>query len=209
MFNSLHNATRSGGRRAATEQDRRLHRRASVSIFGRYMLPNRQEFPCQTIDMSPGGVALAAPVRGNIGDRVIVYLDMIGRLEGRIVRHLEDGFAIKLINSLIKRDKLGDQLTWIANRQSLGLPEDRRHERIAPRTPASTLKTVEGREYPVRIIDISLSGVAVKCEFQPPLLSKVVIGNTNGRVVRHFDGGVAIEFLRLLPAENFDQNIKL
>ena len=208
MFKSLPTpqAVRS---RPAAGQDRRLHQRVPVSIMGRYMLPNRQEFPCQTIDMSPGGVALAAPVRGNVGDRVIVYLDTLGRVEGKIVRHIQDGFALDLTTSLAKRDKLGDQLTWIANRQTLGLPEDRRHERIAPKNPSSTLKTSDGREHRVRIVDISLSGVAVKCEIQPPLHSKVVIGNTAGRVIRHFEGGIAIEFMRLLPAEMFDKDIKL
>ena len=34
-----------------------------------------------------------------------------------------------------KRDKLAAQLTWLANRHILGLPEDRRHGRIAPRNP--------------------------------------------------------------------------
>lgn len=190
-------------------QDRRMHQRVAVSVMGRYMLPNRQEFPCQTIDMSPGGVSLAAPVCGKIGDRVIVYLDTLGRVEGKIVRALDDGFALELTTSLAKRDKLGDQLTWLANRQTLGLPEDRRHERIAPKNAAATLKMADGREYRARIIDISLSGVAVKCDVQPPMHSKVVIGNTTGRIIRHFEGGVAIEFARLLPAENFDKDVKL
>ena len=34
-----------------------------------------------------------------------------------------------------KRDKLAAQLTWLANRSTLGLPEDRRHDRIVPRNP--------------------------------------------------------------------------
>jgi len=201
--------TQTGMQDPSTGQNRRLHQRLPVAIMGRYMLPNRQEFPCITIDMSPGGVVLAAPVRGAIGDRVIVYLDTLGRVEGKIVRHLQDGFALDLTTSLAKRDKLGDQLTWLANRQTLGLPEDRRHERIAPKNPSSTLKTSDGREHRVRIIDISLSGVAVKCDIQPPMHSKVVIGNTAGRVIRHFEGGIAIEFTRLLAAEMFDKDIKL
>lgn len=201
--------TQTGMQDPSTGQNRRLHQRLPVAIMGRYMLPNRQEFPCITIDMSPGGVALAAPVKGNIGDKVIVYLDTLGRVEGKVVRHLADGFALALNTSLAKRDKLGDQLTWLVNRQVLGLPEDRRHERIAPNHSSSVLKTSDGREHRARIIDISMSGVAVKCEIQPPLHSKVVIGNTAGRVIRHFEGGIAIEFTRLLAVEHFDKDIKL
>jgi hypothetical protein len=36
--------------------------------------------------MSPGGLALLAPGIGNVGDRVIAYLDHIGRVEGKITR---------------------------------------------------------------------------------------------------------------------------
>ena len=47
----------------------------------------------------------------------------------------------------LKREKFADQLTWLANRQALGMPEDRRHERIVPRTPNTTLILPNGREY--------------------------------------------------------------
>ena len=64
--------------------ERRRHQRVRVAVLGRYMLANRQEFPCQTVDMSPGGVALIAPVRGGLKERVICYVDQIGRIEGTV-----------------------------------------------------------------------------------------------------------------------------
>lgn len=193
----------------APARDRRRHQRVKVSIMGRYMLANRQEFPCQTIDMSVGGLSMAAPVRGAIGERVIIYLDGLGRVEGLISRHIEDGFSMALSMSVNKRDKLADQLTWLANRARLGLPEDRRHERIEPRKRANSMKLADGREYQVRLIDISLSGVAIHSDFKPPLNELVTIGNTRGRVIRHFDNGVAIEFTRLLSPSNFDESIEI
>ena len=45
--------------------------------------------------MSPGGLALLAPGIGNVGDRVIAYLDHIGRVEGKITRIIDNGFAMK------------------------------------------------------------------------------------------------------------------
>ncbi|MFZ0374829.1 MAG: PilZ domain-containing protein, partial [Xanthobacteraceae bacterium] len=39
----------------ALNQDRRRHQRVKVNLLGRYMLPDRREFPCQVINMSPGG----------------------------------------------------------------------------------------------------------------------------------------------------------
>ncbi|WP_295845247.1 PilZ domain-containing protein, partial [Tardiphaga sp.] len=55
--------------------ERRRYQRVKVHLLGRYMLPDRREFPCQVINMSPGGLALLGPGIGNVGDRVIAYLD--------------------------------------------------------------------------------------------------------------------------------------
>ena len=81
-----------------------------VHLLGRYMLPDRREFPCQIINMSPGGLALLAPGIGNVGDRVIAYLDHIGRVEGKITRIIDNGFAMTVGATARKRDKLAAQL---------------------------------------------------------------------------------------------------
>ena len=62
--------------------ERRRFQRVRVNLLGRYMLPDRREFPCQVTDMSPGGMALVAPVAAELRERVIAYVDHIGRLEG-------------------------------------------------------------------------------------------------------------------------------
>jgi hypothetical protein len=193
----------------ALNEDRRRHSRIKVSLFGRYMLTDRRELPCQTIDVSAGGVALAAPVVGHIGQRVVVYLEHLGRLEGDIVRHLKDGFAIQLRLSPLKRDKIADTLTWLANRNALGLPEDRRHERIEPVHKRVQVTMPDGSIHPGMLVDVSLSGAYVKCPMTPRLGEIVTVGVTEGRVVRRTEDGFAVEFLRLLPMETFDNRVKL
>ena len=42
----------------------RRHQRVKVNLLGRYMLADQREFPCQVVDMSPGGMALQAPMAG-------------------------------------------------------------------------------------------------------------------------------------------------
>src|ERR1700689_3962992 len=123
----------------ALSQDRRRHQRVKVNLLGRYMLADRREFPCQVINMSPGGMAVIAPVSGVTGDRVIAYVDHLGRLEGKVARLFPNGFAMTISATARKRDKLAAQLTWLANRHILSLPEDRRHGRFAPRNPISRL----------------------------------------------------------------------
>lgn len=179
---------------AFSRAERRNFQRVRVKVHGRYMLEDRSEHACQVIDMSPGNVALRCDRVGAPGERVIAYLDHIGRIEGIVTRRLDDGFAMTIIASERKRDKLAAQLTWLANKHELDLPEDRRHERITPRNPITMLKLPDGRQYQCRIIDLSLSGAAVDIEVRPALGTPIQLGNMKGRVVRHFQEGVAIEF---------------
>ncbi len=189
--------------------ERRRHCRVAVNLLGRYMLSDRREYPCQVIDMSPGGVALVAPVAGEVGERVVCYLDHIGRVEGLVARHVEGGFALQINVPLIKREKLAEQLTWLANRQTLGMPEDRRHERIAPRLTRTQLILADGARHPATLLDVSLSGAALACDVRPAVGSPVTVGATPARVVRVAGQGLAVEFLRLLPAETFDDSVRL
>ena len=66
-----------------------------------------------------------------------------------------------------------------------------------------------GRELLVKLVDVSLSGAAVKCDVKPPIGTIVTLGRTRARVVRHFDGGVATEFTRPMAPEIFDENVRL
>lgn len=190
-------------------EERRRFQRVKVALLGRYMLTDRQEYPCQTVDMSPGGALLIAPVRGNLRERVVVYLEHLGRVEGEVTRHLPHGFAFSIAAAPRKRDKLASQLTWLANRQELGLPEDRRHERIVPRSAATILRLENGREYAARLIDISLSGAALSVEVKAPIGMPVTVGSTTSRITRIFQGGIAVEFRLSIPPERFDESIIL
>ena len=190
-------------------QERRRHQRVKVVLSGRYMLEDRREYACQTLDISPGGVAFAGTAKGGVGERVIAYLSQVGRVEGTVARHLDQGFAIQMKLPVIKREKLADQLTWLANRQALGMAEDRRHERIAPIFSHTTVKLPHGQEYMAKLIDISISGAALTVAARPPNGSPVIVGQTEAQVVRHFEGGIAVEFNRPFPAEVFNEKITL
>ena len=179
---------------APSQAERRNFQRVRVKIYGRFMLEDRTEHPCQVVDMSPGNVAFRTDRIGMPGEKVIAYIDHIGRIEGVVTRTLQDGFAMTVIASERKKDKLAAQLTWLANKHELDLPEDRRHERVAPRNPLSTMQLMDGRQYQCRIIDLSLSGAAVELDVRPAMGTPVTLGRMRARVVRHFQDGVAVEF---------------
>jgi len=169
--------------------------RVKVSVLGRYMLADRREFPCQILEMSPGDAIIVAPIAGVVGEKVIVYLDHIGRVEGTIDSQIDGGFLMSIAASPRKRDKMAAQLTWLANKDALNLPEDRRHERVVPDIRHSSVVLDDGRRYNCKIIDISLSGAAVELDVRPALGTPVTLGRMRARVARHFQNGVGVEFV--------------
>ena len=195
---------------APVREERRRFQRVKVHLLGRYMLQDQREYPCQVVNMSPGGLAMYAPGIGTVGERVIAYLDHIGRVEGRITRLIDNGFAMTVSATPRKRDKLAAQLTWLANRQILNLPEDRRHDRIVPRNPLGVLTLEDGHKVGCRIIDLSLSGAAVSTAAsvtRPEVGTLLMLGRVQARVVRHLEEGFAIEFLHAQLPDTVEDSV--
>ena len=187
--------------------ERRRFQRVKVNLLGRYMMADRREFPCQVVNMSPGGIAVIAPVTGAPGERIIAYVDHLGRLEGHIARVFQNGFAMTISATARKRDKLAAQLTWLANRQVLSLPEDRRHGRVTPRNPIARLIMPNGLNVSCRIIDVSELGAGVATDQRPPVGALITLGKVQGRVVRYLEDGFAVEFTRLQHPDSLEENV--
>jgi hypothetical protein len=190
------------------EVDRRQHHRVKLSLLGRCMFSDRRECPCQLKDISPGGAMFVSPFSGQVGERVIAYVDNVGRLEGHIARVVEHGFAMTITASQRKRDKLADTLTWLANRHILNLTEDRRYARRTPKRADALLTFPDGTTHPCRVIDMSLSGAAIATDIRPPLGTKLSLGRLGGRVIRHFEDGIAIEFMRIMSDTAIEKAIE-
>ncbi|MCX2722298.1 PilZ domain-containing protein [Roseibium salinum] len=202
-------ATATAGSRSLQVTDRRRHQRVQVNILGRFMLEDRREYPCQVIDMSPGGMAMITPVTGRVGERVIAYLDHMSRVEGRIARLIDGGFAVQLQNTARKRDKIANVLTWLANRDELNLPEDRRHDRFVPKNPITRMILPDGSEHSCRIVDVSLSGAALATETIPEMGDSITLGKMRARVVRRIEGGIAVEFAPVQNRDLLEQHISI
>lgn len=179
---------------ARTRAEDTRFQRVKVSVLGRYMLADRREFPCQILEMSPGDALVIAPISGIVGEKIIAYIDHIGRIEGIITASIDGGFVMDIAASARKRDKMAAQLTWLANKDVLNLPEDRRHERVVPDIRHSSLVLDDARRYNCKIVDISLSGAAVEIDVRPALGTPITLGRMRARVVRHFQNGIGVEF---------------
>jgi hypothetical protein len=165
-----------------------------VALFGRCMLPNQLEVPCQAVAMSPDQAMLVSAHCPKIGDRTIVYLDHLGRIEGNTAGHFPGGFTVEIECTTRKRDKLAEQIGQLKNHEQFGENIQRDHQRIEPKEANSELRLSDGRSYPIKIIDISLSDADVKIDVKPAIGSKVWLAGMQGTVTRHFSEGIGMQF---------------
>ncbi len=165
-----------------------------VSILGRYMLVDHREFPCQIVEMSPGDAKVIAPVSGELNSRIVAYLETIGRIDGIVTDVFEGGFIVSFSASARKRDKIAAQLTWLANKDILGLDDERSHGRFVPDFRHSAIILPDGRRYNCKLLDISSSGAAVELSVRPAMGTIVTLGRMQAKVVRHFENGIGVKF---------------
>jgi PilZ domain len=190
-------------------KERRRFQRVDLSLSGRYMLRNRHEYPCWTINISAGGIAVLALEKGLIGERVVADFNHIGRVEGMIARNFDSCFALSLQGSLWKTEKLARVLAWLVSRQTEGKLERRAQVRVRPHRRRISLTTPHGSRHQATMIDASTQGAALNTDLMPPVGSVILVGGTAARVVRHLETGVAVKFNEKLPAKVFDASTRL
>jgi c-di-GMP-binding flagellar brake protein YcgR len=180
--------------------DKRRHKRLTVSLPGRFMREDKQEYECTLVDLSAGGGAVAASVRPNAGERIVASFEHIGMLEGTIVRETDTGFAFRIMATKHKREKLIAQLMWLANRNELDSAEERQHERITPPNSLAMIQIGDAPPMTCRLIDISISGASVASNLRPPLGTDVMLGRLRAQIVRHHGQGFGVKFMDLQNA---------
>jgi hypothetical protein len=185
--------------------ERRRHDRVVLTLPGRYMLAEGKEFDCQIVDVSPVGVAVRGPLAGDLGERVVAYVEELGRIEGVIVRRSSDGFAMELRVSSNKQRKLATKIDWLSRRQAEGLPERRSFARVDQDQERTTLQLSDGREFAAALIDVSSNSAALEVDVAPRVGAAVIVGKRRAHVSRHFAGGIAVTFDREASGETSDE----
>jgi len=195
--------------------ERREEDRVIVNITGRYMLASKRnlkgercEFACRIVNMSLTAMALAAPVPGPIGERVIVYSETFGRLHGSIMRLMTNGFVMSIAANPQTREKLAAKLDWLdKQKDSPDLPDNRRHARVVPKNPMATILLGDGSSTSCLVMDFSDSGVAVSADLYPELGTPLAVGKMVGRVIRRFAEGFAVEFTEKMGLADVERRL--
>jgi hypothetical protein len=91
---------------------------------------------------------------------------------------------------------LSSKLTWLEKKQkNPSIPDGRRHVRIIPANPHSTLTFADGSTRGCFVIDMSMSGASVSSDVQPLIGMPLAVGACVGRVVRLLPDGFAVKFV--------------
>lgn len=183
----------------ARPQERRRFRRLNLVVGGRMLDTLGREHDCRTADMSPGDARIAASVLPEVGERVVLYLDGLGRVSGRVARRGERDVAVIFDFSAHKREKLAEQLTIAINRDIEIEPEARAVPRLIESGTASLarIQLENGVAYEGEVLDFSLTGVTLRTRRPaPPIGAWVRVGGTYGRVARLIENGFAVDFER-------------
>lgn len=162
---------------------------------GRFLLRDGREFSCEVVDPGISGALFRCTEPVSSGAPLIAYVEGLSRVEGIAGEAAEGGFQVHFALKGPRLARLTQSLDWLRLRQ-LGLAsEERRGTRFQPGTGVARVTFGGGEDHACEVLDISLSGAAIRCGVRPEPGSCVWLGKTRGRVIRHMADGFAIEFL--------------
>jgi PilZ domain len=173
----------------------------SLTLSGRYMLPDMTEMPCQVTDITKTGANFICNAVPAHGLNVVAYLEDLGRLEGVTGGAVKGGFQVEFSMQGPRLEKFHARVALLQQKFA-GHHELREHARYEPRDKKSQITLPDGRVYACEVVDISVSGAAVKVEVLPQLGTFIMLGKMRGRVVRYLENGVALEFIKTMTPQN-------
>ena len=161
------------------------------------MLPDMSEHACQVVDVTPEGATFLTENVPESGQAIVAYLEDIGRVEAVSTMTVQGGFRVDFTLQGARLERLQQRIEWLKNRDP-SVDDGRRHARYEPTEKVSQISLPDGRVYNCEVIDISVSGAAIKTEVVPSVGTYLMLGKMRGRVVRYIEHGVAIEFVKQL-----------
>ncbi len=189
--------------------ERRRFKRVRVGLPGRLFTPgDSKEARCQVCDLSPGGATIVCELSPEPGTQVVLYVDGFGRFEGQVIRLDEANFGVHFSCTALKRERTAEQLTLFLNKDIVDETVLRRHERTTHKGFAKFTRA-DGQIVHCEVMDISASGVSLKTDVRPAIGEFVLIAQMAGRIARHHEHGLGIEFVGQEKAQSAEPTARL
>ena len=164
-------------------------------MFGRFMLPDTSEHTCQVTELDMEGAIFVTRDVPPPGTIIVAYLEELGRVELEAGAPVPGGFEVHYAVNGARLERLKLRIQWLYDKTS-GATDGRKHVRYEPQEKQSQITLPDGRVYHCEVIDISISGAAIKTGVMPSVGTFVTLGRQRGRVVRYMNDGVGIEFIK-------------
>jgi len=152
---------------------------------------------CLVITLSPAGATVRCDETPQENSQVVLYVDGgFGRFEGHVSSKADEGaFNVEFHCTPLKRERTAEQLSsFLGNATSEPAPPLRRIERSGSRKLAFFTRA-DGQVVRAEVLDLSTIGVSMKSDVRPQVGEYVLIGQMAGRVARHHETGIDIEFV--------------
>ncbi len=179
----------------ASAAEQRGFTRHKIALPGTLFLPAEKfALECQVLNISGGGAGVQCEEPPPLHAFVILYIDGFGRFESVATRYINGELGLRFVCKELKRQRLLEDILVFLNDGAKSNTRTRRHRRL-PSTMSDCLVRPNGDRINCQVLDISLQGVSLKTALRPPIGELTTLGRAYGRVVRHHDEGIAIEFL--------------
>jgi len=176
--------------------ERRTDTRLPLTIPGKVFLPGEEnETDATVLDLSLSGAKLRCKRELKFGTELILYVPGFDRFAAAVVWNEKTLCGVRFDSSHERRERTAQQLVLFLTGVRVAQTQERRHQRVPVPAPRH-FTCPNGDVANFVILDISLSGASLKTMARPPIGEVVLVGDTPGRVSRHFDEGIALEFVR-------------
>jgi c-di-GMP-binding flagellar brake protein YcgR len=185
----------------ATRRDRRTYRREKITLPAKLFVPSTQlEIECIVTDLSPGGAGFDTPLVPVTGTEIVLYVEGFDRFGGSIAWVSKTGGGIQFSCSEHKRARTAEKIYCYLIGEPIPQTIARSTQRVTLPV-ARQLSRTNGETASFEVIDISLTGAALRSNSRPAIGETITIGTAKGRVARYVEEGFAVEFTRLPTAK--------
>ena len=170
-------------------------------------------FSCVTREASDHGIVIHLGRKLKADDKIVLDVPPLGSFEGKVVKPVKNGALVRPDISSLRQEKITKIISDIAKRQAV-TNSYRRHVRIVPKNNQSVLSLQDKRQFPIEILNISVSGAAIRCPINLDVGQFVIAGKRPAKVIRTKIAGkshmiIGVNFINQIPESELDEDYVL